>query len=71
VTLHPRLCRFVAMDPRVGEGNPWKWVRPSELSEHPMPRANRKIIDHLPDAGSGAGVRRSAAPRGRRKGQTP
>jgi A/G-specific adenine glycosylase len=63
VTLHPRLCRFVAMDPRIGEGNPWKWVRPSQLSEHPMPRANRKIIEHLGFSGSGAG--------GRRKGETP
>ena len=69
VTLHPRLCRFVAMEPRLGEGNPWKWVHPSELSEHPMPRANRKIIDHLADSGSEAVVRRNAAPQGRRKGE--
>ncbi len=47
VTLHPRLCRFRSMDDRVGEGRPWKWVRPEELTEHPMPRANRKIIEGL------------------------
>ncbi len=45
VTLHPFLCRFVAMDPTAGEGRDWKWVPPMELRNHPMPRANRKILE--------------------------
>lgn len=47
VTLHPRLCRFVAMEPRAGEGRPWKWIRAAQLRDHPMPRANRKIVGDL------------------------
>lgn len=47
VTLHSRLCRFVDMDARAGEGRPWVWVFPSELGGYPMPRANRKIIELL------------------------
>lgn len=49
VTLHPFRCRFLAMDPRAGEGNPWAWVLPEELPNYPMPRANRKVIDQLSD----------------------
>jgi A/G-specific adenine glycosylase len=45
VTLHPFLCRLVAMEPRVGEGRPYRWIRPEELPDYPMPRANRKVID--------------------------
>ncbi len=70
VTLHPRLCRFVAMEPRAGEGNPWKWVRPAELADHPMPRANRKIIEHLGATAPEPEARRSATLRRRRKGAT-
>lgn len=47
VTLHPLVCRFRAMDARAGEGRPWKWIQPEELEHHPMPRANRKIIEGL------------------------
>ena len=47
ITLHPRLCRFRHMEPRVGEGNPWRWVAPAELEDIPMPRANRKVLEQL------------------------
>jgi len=47
VTLHPLLCRFVEMDPAAGEGREWRWVPPGELPHHPMPRANRKILELL------------------------
>jgi A/G-specific adenine glycosylase len=47
VTLHPRLCRFVAMEPRVGEGQPWQWVPPGDLPQYPMPRANRRVLEEL------------------------
>ncbi len=47
VTLHPHTCRLEQMDPRAGEGHPRKWVDPGELSEVPMPRANRKILEQL------------------------
>ena len=47
VTLHPRLCTYLGREPRIGEGNPWKWVAPAALEDHPMPRANRKILGQL------------------------
>ncbi|MBI5014231.1 MAG: A/G-specific adenine glycosylase [Deltaproteobacteria bacterium] len=47
VTLHPFLCRLVAMDARTGEGRPHRWISPEELPDYPMPRANRKVIEEL------------------------
>ncbi len=47
VTLHPFLCRFVSMDPSAGEGREWRWVPYGALPDHPMPRANRKILEAL------------------------
>ncbi|MDF1552546.1 MAG: A/G-specific adenine glycosylase [Deferrisomatales bacterium] len=47
VTLHPRLCTYLGREPRVGEGNPWKWVTPAALEDHPMPRGNRKVLEQL------------------------
>jgi A/G-specific adenine glycosylase len=47
VTLHPRLCTYLGREPRTGEGNPWQWVPPSALEDHPMPRANRKVLEQL------------------------
>jgi A/G-specific adenine glycosylase len=47
VTLHPLLCTFLSCDPRTGEGNPWKWVTRAALEDHPMPRANRKVLEQL------------------------
>ncbi len=47
VTLHPRLCRFSDMRPRVAEGRPWRWVPVEALPDHPMPRANRKVLESL------------------------
>jgi A/G-specific adenine glycosylase len=47
VTLHPFLCRFLAMEPRVAEERPWRWVDPGDLHRYPMPRANRKILANL------------------------
>ena len=47
VTLHPFLCRLGTMNPRAGEGQPHRWVAPADLSEHPMPRANRKVLEAL------------------------
>jgi A/G-specific adenine glycosylase len=47
VTLHPYLCRLVEMDARAGEGRPYRWVLPGELSEYAMPRANRKVLEDL------------------------
>jgi len=44
VTLHPFLCRFLAMDAQAAEGRPWQWVEPDALHRYPMPRANRKIL---------------------------
>ncbi len=49
VTLHPRRCRFVSMDSRAAEGTPCRWVSLDELSEVAMPRANRKVLEHLQD----------------------
>lgn len=45
VTLHPFLCRLREADPRIGEARPQRWIRPEELPDHPMPRANRKVIE--------------------------
>ncbi len=54
VTLHPFLCRLVSMDPRAGEGREWKWVPWGALADHPMPRANRRILEALgPAPGAG------------------
>jgi A/G-specific adenine glycosylase len=49
VTLHPYLCRFLDMDPgRCAEGaREWLWVDPAERPRYPMPRANRKVLEHL------------------------
>lgn len=47
VTLHPFLCGLVDMAPRIGEGRPFLWVRPGELGDYPMPRANRKVLEEL------------------------
>lgn len=49
VTLHPHLCRFLGMEPRgCAEGQrEWLWVDPGELHHYPMPRANRKVLEHL------------------------
>ena len=49
VTLHPRRCRFISMDSRAAEGTPWRWISVAELSEVAMPRANRKVLEHLQD----------------------
>ena len=51
VTLHPRLCRFVSMSSRAAEGTPWRWVKIEELAAVAMPRANRKVLEHLKDKG--------------------
>ena len=51
VTLHPRRCAFVSMNSRAAEGTPWRWVRVEELAEVAMPRANRKVLEHLKDEG--------------------
>lgn len=47
VTLHPRLCRFLAMEGRAAEGRPIRWVTAAELREVAMPRANRKVLEAL------------------------
>ncbi|MEW6490389.1 MAG: A/G-specific adenine glycosylase [Thermodesulfobacteriota bacterium] len=49
VTLYPHLCRFLDMDPgRCAEGErEWLWVDPADLPRYPMPRANRKVLEHL------------------------
>lgn len=49
VTLHPHLCRFVGMDTRgcAEAGREWLWVDPADLLRYPMPRANRKVLEHL------------------------
>jgi A/G-specific adenine glycosylase len=47
VTLHPYLCRYRGMAAGVGEGMAWRWVRPAELDDYAMPRANRRIVELL------------------------
>jgi A/G-specific adenine glycosylase len=47
VTLHPRLCRFIGMNSRAGEGPPWRWIALEELTQLAMPKANRKVIAQL------------------------
>ena len=44
----------LAINPRAGEGRPHRWVDPGGLADHPMPRANRKVIHDLPGALQGA-----------------
>ncbi len=50
VTLHPRLCRYLRMDGRAGEGRPLRWLTLAALREVPMPRANRKLLVALAQA---------------------
>ncbi|MBI5444661.1 MAG: A/G-specific adenine glycosylase [Deltaproteobacteria bacterium] len=47
VTLHPRLCRLVSLEPRLGEGRPFRWIELRELHDYAMPRANRRVIEEL------------------------
>jgi A/G-specific adenine glycosylase len=47
VILYPFVCRLLSLDPRAGEGQPWRWVAPRELPDYPMPRANRKVLEQL------------------------
>jgi A/G-specific adenine glycosylase len=47
VTLHPRVCLFEGLEPRVADRRRWCWVLPGELRERAMPRANRKVIEEL------------------------
>ena len=53
VTLHPRICRLISMDSRAAEQTPCRWVHPVELSQVAMPRANRKVLEHLRASGDG------------------
>jgi A/G-specific adenine glycosylase len=53
VTLHPRLCRLVRLEPSVGEGRPYRWVTVAELDAYAMPRANRRVIEELARKASG------------------
>ncbi len=47
VTLHPRICVIRGEGLTAAEETPRRWVRPAELSEVAMPRANRKVLEHL------------------------
>ena len=47
VTLHPYVCALDAFKPVAGEGRPWRWIDPEDLEEVAMPRANRKVLEHL------------------------
>ena len=47
VTLHPRLCLFQGLEPRLADRRRWRWVLPLELKQLAMPRANRKVIGEL------------------------
>jgi A/G-specific adenine glycosylase len=47
VTLHPFLCAFISMKEAGKIATVWRWAALSELTDYPMPRATRKVLEHL------------------------
>lgn len=49
INLHAFWCRRVEGEPESREGQPWKWVPPERLRDHPFPGANQPILEAVED----------------------
>lgn len=47
ITLTAFWCRWLAGHARAKASAELKWIRPSELKNYPMPRANRRVVDAM------------------------
>jgi A/G-specific adenine glycosylase len=44
ITLHVFGCKYLSGRPQAIGCAGWKWIRPEELKEYPLPKANHKVI---------------------------
>ncbi|MBY0404499.1 MAG: A/G-specific adenine glycosylase [Cyanobacteria bacterium] len=48
ITLHAFLCEFISGTPVSNASQQWKWVLPEALETYAFPKANKKVLEVLP-----------------------
>lgn len=61
ITLHAFEARYQSGTPRALGCAAWRWIRPAQLDELALPRADRRIVEHLDLTGAGRRAPRGSA----------